>query len=285
MIKQDSRTFLSRSGAELFSTTYFNKKSSEYDYHFVFQHGALDHHSFHHRFYDFLLESFPHSCVSSYDLPGHGKSGGARAYIDEFDSYIRDLGFFVDLISGEYRAKKLILIGYSMGGLIGIDYIKQNHINMFDGLILVNPCLKLGTSSFGMALEKLHLKDLGVLSKVKIPTLGDSSELTNDDEILKEIRADKLRCDSISYRMLQQLVSRSQQIRRAPVENSIPILFLISGADTVVDPRINRIYASGLKKDSICIKWYEHAKHNLLNEVNRAQAYNDISEWVRGSLS
>ena len=83
--------------------------------------------------------------------------------------------------------------------------------------------------------------------------------------------------------MLQQLVKKSQALRKEPLESSKPILFLISGADTVVDPRINRIYAQGLKKESICIKWYEHAKHNLLNEVNRAQVFNDISEWVRGS--
>ena len=159
------------------------------------------------------------------------------------------------------------------------------HQNILLSIVLINPCLKLGSSSFGFALEKLNLKDLGLLSKVKIPTLGDNSELTSDDEILKEIRADKLRCDSISYRMLQQLVLKSQEVRREPIEDHIPMLFMISGADTVVDPRINRIYANGLQEDSVCIKWYEHAKHNLLNEVNRVQAYDDICKWVSGSLS
>ena len=282
MIQQASQTFLSRSGAELFSSSFF-KQEKNHNYHFVFLHGALDHHSFHHRFFHSILEKYPQSIVSGYDYPGHGRSGGARAHIDSFETYLDDLKFYLELISQTDSYKKLILVGYSMGGLIALDYV-QRFSQYIDGMILVNPCLKLGSSSFGGFLEKAKLKNLGLLSKFKISTFSDGSELTNDDEILKEIQNDKLRCHHISYGMLQQLVSKSQQVRKTNIEKSLPILFLISGADTVVEPRVNKIYAQGLKRESVSIKWYEHSKHNLLNEVNREFVYDEINEWVSGSF-
>ena len=189
MINQSSQTFLSQSGAELFSTTFSNEKENDNDFHFVFLHGALDHHSFHVRFYNYILETYPGAAISAYDYPGHGKSGGARAHIDSFETYTKDLSFFLSLISQNHRYKKLILVGYSMGGLISMDYLQRYPIPGVDGVVLVNPCLKLGSSSYGSFLDKIQFKQLGVFSKFKIPSLSDGTELTNDEEVLRDIRS------------------------------------------------------------------------------------------------
>lgn len=272
------------SGEELYTRSLGVKKLQVYQYHFLFIHGALEHQAHHERFFQFLLEHFPQACVSSFDLIGHGRSGGSRAYIDSFKEYIHDVDIFIKEKQKKVSAKKVILIGHSMGGLLALNHIQQSKGEGIDGFILVNPCLKLGSIVFGSLLDKLSLKGLGFLGKLRLPTLFSGRHLTSDEKIQKQIDEDCLRSSFMSYNLLKELVFYGRKVRLNSFFMMPPGLFLLSEADTIVDPQENKEYAEGLKKETVSIKWYGHCKHDLLNEVNRQKVYKDIGKWVQEVL-
>lgn len=56
------------------------------------------------------------------DLPGLGQSEGVRGHIDDFDEYLDDVGLLVQMVRRELPGRRVFLLGFSMGGLIALDY-------------------------------------------------------------------------------------------------------------------------------------------------------------------
>src|SRR5688500_8792424 len=54
------------------------------------------------------------------DHRGHGRSEGARAYIDRIDHAVEDVDQLVDLASSSHPDVPLFLLGHSVGGCISL---------------------------------------------------------------------------------------------------------------------------------------------------------------------
>ena len=52
------------------------------------------------------------------DHRGHGKSGGKRGHVDNFDDYLADLGQMIRIAKDHSPGVKTFLLGLSLGGLI-----------------------------------------------------------------------------------------------------------------------------------------------------------------------
>src|SRR6185295_20291157 len=55
--------------------------------------------------------------VVGYDHRGHGRSGGAKAVLNDGDDLVRDLALVVDAMRAAHPGM-LVLLGHSLGGLI-----------------------------------------------------------------------------------------------------------------------------------------------------------------------
>src|SRR5215210_7883809 len=54
------------------------------------------------------------------DLPGHGRSGGERALIDDIDAAAADLGTVIDQARADHAGVPIFLLGQGIGGALGI---------------------------------------------------------------------------------------------------------------------------------------------------------------------
>ena len=75
------------------------------------------------------------------DHPGHGRSGGPRAYIGRFHEFTDGVALFVDRVRELEPDRPLFLVGHSMGGLIGALYLIR-HQGVCTGAILSGPSVK-----------------------------------------------------------------------------------------------------------------------------------------------
>jgi len=80
------------------------------------------------------------STVVGPDHVGHGRSGGERALIENFEPIVDDLRTVVRDTRGELP---VVMIGHSMGGLIATCYA-QRHREDLAGLVLTAPAVGLG---------------------------------------------------------------------------------------------------------------------------------------------
>jgi acylglycerol lipase len=60
--------------------------------------------------------------IYALDHRGHGRSEGARVYVERFTDYLDDLKTFFDMVRGWHPDRKIFMVGHSMGGTIGLAY-------------------------------------------------------------------------------------------------------------------------------------------------------------------
>jgi 2-succinyl-6-hydroxy-2,4-cyclohexadiene-1-carboxylate synthase len=96
----------------------------------VFLHGFLGNHHDWSETIDYLKESF--YCISI-DLPGHGDSVTVSAPIDKgFEA----THLMIKNVLNDLQIKEYVLIGYSLGGRVALDYARTQRDNNLKALVL-----------------------------------------------------------------------------------------------------------------------------------------------------
>ena len=75
------------------------------------------------------------------DHPGHGRSDGSRVYVEQFEDYTDTLRIFTKMVSQWQPDRPMLLVGHSMGGLIGALYLIEDE-SALAGAILSAPLIK-----------------------------------------------------------------------------------------------------------------------------------------------
>jgi alpha-beta hydrolase superfamily lysophospholipase len=73
--------------------------------------------------------------VHAFDLRGHARSEGPRAWVDAFDDYVEDLDAFVRCVRGREGTAPLFVFGHGMGGAIATLWALQRRRTVA-GLVL-----------------------------------------------------------------------------------------------------------------------------------------------------
>lgn len=79
--------------------------------------------------------------VATYDLRGHGRSGGERGHVLAFEDYVRDATALLDELRADAefgRIERPALFGHSLGGLIS-THLALSAPDRFSGLALTSP--------------------------------------------------------------------------------------------------------------------------------------------------
>ena len=145
--------------------------------------------------------------VGSFDLEGHGKSAGKRAYIQSFDHLLDDLELFLVRARARAGENPIFLLGHSLGSGIVVQFMIDRSPAGVRGALLSGSMVVLG-SSVPVWMVKAA-KVLGALTP-NLPVLKiDHSTISRDQAVM-----DSYDNDSLNYR--GKLLARTgDQINRA----------------------------------------------------------------------
>src|SRR4051794_17115959 len=119
--------------------------------------------------------------VAGPDHIGHGRSGGDRVVMTDYDAVVDDLHRVVELMRDRHPGLPLVLVGHSMGGMIGARYA-QLHRDELAGLVLSGPVLGSWSAATGMlALPEIPDDPLDVSTLSRDPSVG---EVYSADELV-----------------------------------------------------------------------------------------------------
>jgi alpha-beta hydrolase superfamily lysophospholipase len=266
---------------------YYPKKAlSKKIIHVIFQHGAIEYHKRHEEFFDALRVAFGNKLViSCFDLVGHGFSGGSRAYVKDFKTYIDDFLKFTRTTQDLYREHEVEthIVAHSLGGMIVlktlVDFLDQIPFKVHS-LTMTNPCInpKITLPKFATDLL-LNLSER--LGKMRLPSLYDGFDLTTDRERAIAHKHDHLNSNFMTIRMASEIIKTSKEITPYSYYLQVPVLCILSGNDVIVDSQATKLFLSGLDKSKMKEIYYPDAKHDILNEVCRADVFQEIIEYIK----
>ena len=223
--------------------------------------------------------------VYSFDLRGHGKSGGDRCYIDSINDYLTDLDLFLTQLRQKSQNIGVFLLGHSLGGAIALRYTIESK-PAFQGLILSAPFLGQRDKDPPPPIVVNLVRSIGWLLP-KLPTVKlDTSQLSRDVAIVRAYLDDPLVARSkMPLRTLAEIFTNIQHIRARQSEIYLPILIMHGTNDGLAGVAHSERLYPGISSMDKSLRLYSGLYHEIFNEPERAVVVADLIDWVKAHNS
>jgi alpha-beta hydrolase superfamily lysophospholipase len=226
--------------------------------------------------------------VYAQDHRGHGASADPDALgdlgPDSWPGLVDDIGLLSARIFDEHPGLPLILLGHSMGSFAVQQYL-LDHSDDVDATVLT------GTAVIDLLEPALDLDqplDFSVFNAAFAPARTDFDWLSRDTEIVDAYVADPfcgfgvdLASGKAMFVGARRLADPAQVagIRAdLPVYIAVGELDPVNGGLTLLTPLTERLEAAGLS--DVTVRTYPDARHEILNETNRAQVISELMAWL-----
>lgn len=254
--------------------------------HLIFQHGMIEYHERHFDFFEAICNQYKDEIViSTMDLVGHGMSGGSRGHIKSFSVFKNDFFHFLNLCRDEFyqdSQPETFIASHSLGGLIVIKTLADNENNLpfkINGLVFVNPCISPKIELPKTVVDSMdHLPD--VLSKLRVPLIYNAYDLSEEPQKAIDFVSDPLISKAITINLGVETIKETRGISSLSYFFDTPSLFILSGEDVVVDIEKAKLFITGMDKSLVEVKFYQHAKHDILNETCRNDIFQEIITYI-----
>jgi len=216
--------------------------------------------------------------VDAFDLRGHGKSGGQRLFMNNFEEYLTDLDLFLDRVRARLPGRPLFLMGHSMGGVIVTFYSLEREPRV-RGVLLSAPAVKL-CNEMSPLIQKTAAAVARFLPKLKTIKINQNF-ISRDPAVVEAYDGDPLIYrKAVLMRTGSELVRAGRHVRERMDAFTLPILVLQGTGDRITEPEgSRRLYEDAASTDR-SLKLYEGLYHEILNEPEKDQVLEDIVGWL-----
>jgi alpha-beta hydrolase superfamily lysophospholipase len=220
--------------------------------------------------------------VYAIDHFGHGKSEGPRTYVEQFEDYTHTLRIFTTMVAQWQPDKPVILVGHSMGGLIGAVYLIEGQ-HPFTGAVLSAPLVKMhGKVSPILVLLVKTLSSL--MPRFRLVGL-DAESVSRDPDIVRAYAEDPLVYGGkTTARLAAELSKTIGRVAAEAGKITLPLLIVQGGADRLVDPDGSRMLYDRASSIDKTLKIYDGLYHEVFNEPERDVVLGDVKSWVEARL-
>lgn len=267
-------------------------------------HGMAEHIDRYDHFMNFLCDKG--YIVIGYDQRGHGKTAGSVencGYMDDsnnIDVLVQDIHKVVRFAKNAYPDKNIYLFGHSMGSFVSQRFVEL-YDNEINGLILSGSSFNDGfIIKIGNLLASLITKlkgrrhisklinnlSLGSYNKKFEPAKTEVDWLSRDEENNIKYINDEYCGMIFSVSYFKDLTSTFSLIAKdlELINDDLPIYIMSGDNDPVgnfgkgTTLLFNKLQGVGIR--DLTLKLYKDGRHEMLNEINKEEVYNNIIEWL-----
>jgi alpha-beta hydrolase superfamily lysophospholipase len=270
-------------------------------------HGAAEHALRYERFAQTLTQAG--FLVIANDHRGHWKTAGSLeqagiAGPDGWNGMLRDLKEVSDCIRSDYPNLPFFFFGHSMGSFLAQRYIQLWGAGLA-GVVLSGTSGSLGDVDATIALleQVIHVQGRDAPSEAfgqmfagfnaAFEPVRTGFEWLSRDEAEVQKYVDDPWCgfpfsNGLVLDMFEGAADIWTDESEACIPKELPVLMISGALDPVgantaaVNLLADRYQAQGLQ--NVMVKFYENARHELLNEINRDEVQADILDWLEKHL-
>ena len=200
--------------------------------------------------------------VYALDHRGHGRSDGARVWIDDVADYLTDLQTFFTLVRAEQPQGRIYLLGHSMGAMIATAYAARFQHELA-GLVLSGGGITTATTPAP-------------------PTDIDlAATLSRDPRVGAAYVSDPLVFRGpMPAGRLEKVAAWRAQLPEDARRITLPILIMAGAASPLGDgPRSQSLYEVVGSVDKT-LKLYDGLLHEIFNEPEHPRVLADLVAWL-----
>lgn len=230
--------------------------------------------------YDYVAEKIANAnlTVYRYDNRGHGKSGGQRAHIEDFNDLILDADSIVEYAKSENPNIPIFMLGHSMGGFITASYgIKYK--NKLNGQVLSGAATD--PSFITNNLMKTLIKIINKIAP-KMEIKNDLADIISRDlNVVNSYKADPLVLKKLTSRFYYEFIVKGiPWLYKQLDEYEYPCFVIHGGDDKIVNKQSSYNFIDKISSSDKEIKIYDKLYHEILNENERDIVIDDIISWL-----
>ena len=253
----------------------------------VMTHG-LGEHCERHFYLHKLFSQYFNICI--YDLRGHGKSEGKRAYVESFGEFTDDLGEVLNFLKETYSMNKYMLMGHSMGGLITSSYMqnKVDHSFYPEKVFLSSPVAAVKGAMgkvFSVSSPKLLAGLTNIPLSMKLGGLVDLSKLSHDPRVQELYVTDQYNCLKIHTKLIFEMIAEARNVFSRPLRLNCDGYCSIGTLDGLVESSAVIDFFESIEKN-VKLNIVKNGFHELHNEVEkyRTQHFDFLKESLMNSI-
>lgn len=218
----------------------------------------------------------------SFDLRGHGRSGGKRGHTPSFEAFMQDMDLLLAEAQNRYPEHPCFLYGHSLGGILVLNYGLRRQPSLA-GVVATSPGLR--TALEQQAAKVRLAKILGVLlPELSMPTGLDASGLSHDPEVKKRYLEDPLVHGVATLNMAKTTLAAIQWAFEHAHEWRLPLLLMHGSQDPIAFLRGSQEFAEKAG-DRATLKVWEGMYHETHNEVDKDQVFAYLLGWLESRLA
>jgi acylglycerol lipase len=216
--------------------------------------------------------------VYGLDHIGHGKSGGPREFVEDFDDFSKTFAQYMAMLKQWQPGKPIFLLSHSIGGLIAAYYL-LDHQAEFQGAVFSAPVVKVASHVSQMTVFMAQALSLLAPSAGVLPVAPGT--ISRDPEVVKAYIADPLVFHGkTTARLAAEMLRALNRVSAETAKITLPFLAMQGGADQLVDPDGAQIlYEKAGSKDKT-LKIYEGLYHEIYNEPEHDRVLTDVENWL-----
>jgi alpha-beta hydrolase superfamily lysophospholipase len=228
--------------------------------------------------------------VYGHDHRGHGASlsdGDEPGQLGHngWSALVEDLNLVIAQAKSDHPGLPVVIVAHSMGSFATQQFL-LDHGSDVDAVALT------GTAALDLLEPALDLStdlDLSAFNTPFQPARTDFDWLSRDESVVDAYIADPLCGFGIDAASVKEMFAGARRLADpddvARIPHYLPVYLAVGSKDpvngelTLLWALVDRYRAAGL--NDVTVRVYDDGRHEILNEINRAEVIEDLLHWLQ----
>ncbi|CCG99077.1 Lysophospholipase [Fibrella aestuarina BUZ 2] len=219
--------------------------------------------------------------VTSYDLPGHGKTPGKRGHVANYEVLLDSVDAFMGFTKERHPALPVFLFGHSMGGNILANFLIRRQ-PVIRGAIVQAAWLRMPYEPPKMEIWLAKTMRY-IYPSIQVPSKLDPTSVSRDPVVIAAYKADTLVHDKITpgwffgaFEAQEYAISHADQI-------NVPTL-VMHGTDDRLAAHSGSVDFAIKGARNVTMKSWSGLYHELHNEPEQQDVLQLMTDWINDQL-